>query len=101
MYIGVHTCVDSHYKTKGGLLAMTGEIVVVRVVMLPDGRMDVKNAALYAGLAQKTLAMLRHEGTGPKFIKRGRVFYYRCDLDEWLASGKVTSTAQARAANGA
>jgi hypothetical protein len=65
-------------------------------VMFPDGRMDVTNAASYAGLAPKTLAMYRTAGIGPKFVKRGRVFYYREDLDEWLKEGRVVSTAQAR-----
>lgn len=75
------------------------DIVVQRVVMYPDGRMDTKNAALYLGLSEKTIAMMRCDGTGPKFIKRGRIFYYRDDLDEWLnAGGRLTSTAQAQRA---
>ena len=70
------------------------------VTILPDGRMDAVNAARYLGLAPKTLAMWRSNGSGPRFIKRGRIFYYREDLDEWLnASGRVTSTAQAVALN--
>jgi len=64
--------------------------------MFPDGRMDVKNAARYMGLAPKTLAMYRMSGKGPKFVKRGRVFYYRADCDDWLKEGRVTSTAHAR-----
>lgn len=67
----------------------------VEVVVLPDGRMDTKNSATYLGFSVKTLAMMRCQGTGPKFIKRGRVFYYREDLDDWLKAGRVTSTAQA------
>jgi hypothetical protein len=40
---------------------------------------------------------MRCQGTGPRFIKRGRVFYYQEDLDAWLAQAeRVTSTAQAR-----
>jgi hypothetical protein len=64
---------------------------------VPDGRMNPKNAALYLGLSEKTLAMMRCAGTGPKFTKRGRVFYFEDDLDEWVALAvRVTSTAQAR-----
>ena len=67
------------------------------ITILPDGRMDAKNAASYLGLSDKTLAMKRCSGTGPKFIKRGRIFYYKTDLDEWLEKlGRVTSTTQAR-----
>jgi hypothetical protein len=57
---------------------------LVDVVILPDGRMDRKNAALYLGLQVKTLAMYASRGTGPAFIKRGRVFYFRDALDAWL-----------------
>jgi hypothetical protein len=56
----------------------------IEVMILPDGRMDRKNAARYLGLSVKTLAMHVSRGTGPKFIKRGRVFYFRKDLDQWL-----------------
>ncbi len=70
----------------------------VDVIVLPDGRLDSKNAAAYMGLSPKTLAMMRCQGTGPQYIKRGRVFYFIKDLDEWLnAGGRVTSTAQANA----
>ena len=56
----------------------------IDVTIFPDGRMDRKNAARYFGLSVKTLAMYVTRGTGPKFIKRGRVFYFREDLDQWL-----------------
>ncbi len=65
------------------------------IKVFPDGRMDVKNAACYLGLKEKTLAMMRSNGTGPQFIKRGRVFYYKEDLDTWLnMGGKLISTTQ-------
>jgi hypothetical protein len=67
----------------------------IQFTIYPDGRMDGKNAAAYLGLSQKTLAMMRCAGDGPKFIKRGRVFYFKEDLDEWIArAGRFTSTAQ-------
>lgn len=68
------------------------------ISMFPDGRLDVKNAARYLGLKEKTLAMMRGNGSGPRFIKRGRIFYYREDLDAWLnADGRLRSTAQTSA----
>jgi len=68
---------------------------IVEVVIFPDGRMDSANAADYLGLSQKTLAMMRCQGTGPEFIKRGRIFYFKEDLDTWLIqAGKRSSTAQ-------
>ncbi|MBS3934783.1 MAG: hypothetical protein KGZ43_01305, partial [Sulfuritalea sp.] len=36
-------------------------------------------------------------GNGPKFVKRGRIFYFTADIDEWMnAQGRLTSTAQAK-----
>jgi hypothetical protein len=68
----------------------------VEVVMLPDSRMDTANAAKYLGLSQKTLAMMRTLGTGPEYIKRGRIFYFQEDLDSWIKeAGKRSSTSQA------
>ena len=49
------------------------ETVAVRI--LPDGRMNARNAAIYCGLSDKTLAMWRSAGKGPKFRKIGQVFY--------------------------
>lgn len=70
----------------------------INIRMFPDGRLDSKNAATYLGLKEKTLAMMRGNGTGPKFIKRGRIFYFKDDLDEWLnESGRFKTTAQALA----
>jgi len=64
--------------------------------MLADGRLDTANTAAYCGLSVKTLAMKRCDGTGPRFVKPGRIFYFRDDLDEWLQAVRVKSTAQAR-----
>ena len=70
------------------------------IVMYPDGRIDTRNASAYTGLSEKTMAMMRCNGTGPKFIKRGRIFYFKEDLDYWLsAGGRLTSTAQAQQKN--
>jgi helix-turn-helix protein len=72
------------------------EVETIQIQQYPDGRLDTRNAAVYLGLKTKTLAMLRTAGEGPKFVKRGRIFYYKDDLDQWLREGRVSSTAQAR-----
>ncbi len=66
--------------------------------IFPDGRMDTENASKYLGISKKTLAQWRSDGDKtPPYIKKGRVFYYKNDLDSWLLSqGKHTSTAQCR-----
>ncbi len=56
--------------------------------------MDAKNAAAYLGLAVKTLTMMRCYGTGPAFVKRGRVFYFKSDLDRWIQEGRSQTTAE-------
>ncbi|MDD3236664.1 MAG: hypothetical protein PHV37_01030 [Candidatus Gastranaerophilales bacterium] len=61
----------------------------------PDNRLDVKNTALYLGVKEKALAQWRYFGKGPPYIKRGRIFYFKEDLDSWLLEyGKQTSTSQ-------
>lgn len=72
---------------------------VKEIIIYPDGRMDTKNTSAYVGLSEKTMAMMRCNGTGPRFVKRGRIFYFKEDLDTWLnAGGRFSSTAQARQA---
>lgn len=71
----------------------------VAVISFPNGRLNTKNAAAYCGLSPGTMANYRISGNGPKFSKKGRVFYRIVDLDEWLSGGGTfTSTAQARLA---
>jgi hypothetical protein len=68
----------------------------VEVLVLPDGRVDTKNAAAFVGLSEKTLAMMRCSGKGPKYLKRGRIFYFVQDLESWIKDGEALSTSQAR-----
>lgn len=68
----------------------------IEIIVMPDGRMDRRNAAAYLGFSEKTLAQWACKGIGPKFIKRGRVWYRREWLDNWLNEGTATSTASAR-----
>jgi len=58
----------------------------VKVQILPDGRMNPKNAARYLGREEKTLAQWRSQGKGPKYVKlNGRIFYFKDDLDTEVA----------------
>jgi hypothetical protein len=73
---------------------------MVKVTVFPDGRMDAANAARFLGLSSKTLANKRSTGTGPRFVKQGRIFYFEDDLKAWLAEQpRVRSSAQAAVAN--
>lgn len=67
----------------------------VEILVLPDGRVDSKNAAAFIGLSEKTLAMMRSCGKGPKYLKRGRIFYFVEDLSSWIKDGEARSTSQA------
>lgn len=53
-------------------------------MIMQDGRMNVHAAAEYLGYSVGTLARKRSDGTGPKFVKTDRVWYFRADIDEWL-----------------
>jgi hypothetical protein len=76
------------------------ELEKIKVVVFPDGRLDSSNAAIYLGLSPKTLAMMRSTGNGPKFLKRGRIFYFLEDLQAWMEDQpRVRSTGEARALN--
>lgn len=74
---------------------MEAAIKIPEVFVFPDGRMDRKNASRYLGLSVKTLAMHASRGTGPKYVKLGRVFYFRHDLDAWIKAAETISPAQA------
>lgn len=70
------------------------------VRIFPDGRLDAQSAAAYLGVSYKTLACHRSAGKGPPFFKLGKaIFYQKDDLDSWLASCRVQSTAEYRARN--
>ena len=71
----------------------TVRVSEITITILPDGRMDRRNAALYCGLSEKTLAMHACRGTGPNFVKRGKVFYFREDVDRWFSEGQLGATA--------
>ena len=75
------------------------DVAHITLRILPDGRMDAKNAARYLGCSPKTLAHMRCSGKGPPFLKPGRIFYFLEDLDAWLAGhGRRRSTALGAAA---
>ena len=58
----------------------------------PKHYLRTKDAASYIGLAVSTLAKFRVDGSGPRYIRAGRILYDRDDLDAWLASRKRVST---------
>lgn len=72
------------------------EIEPVRIRVLPDGRMDRKNAAKYLNRKSKTLAMWAMSGTGPPVHKvQGRCFYFKEDLDRLIRGDAVVEPAPA------
>lgn len=56
------------------------------ITVLPDGRMDRKNAARYLGLSVQTLANMVVQKKGPRSVRvGGRVWYFKADLDAYVA----------------
>jgi len=48
--------------------------------------LNTKELASYLGVAVSTLLLYRAEGTGPRYIKMGRLVRYRAsDVEAWLA----------------
>lgn len=75
-------------QPNNNVLICQTEVELVRVRVLPDGRMDRENAAKYLGNKSKTLAMWALQGKGPAVHKTGgRCFYYQQELDAYI-SGK-------------
>lgn len=65
-----------------------GEVQHRKVLVLPDGRLDRKNAASFLGREPKTLADWHTRGFGPLAHKvGGRVFYYMRDLEAFRDTG--------------
>ena len=63
----------------------TQPVEQVRVRVLPDGRMTRNNAALYLGMASKTLAMWQLQNKGPKSVLiGGKRFYFKDVLDAFI-----------------
>lgn len=60
---------------------------LMRVMVLPDGRLDRVNAAAFLGKSPKTLAEWQRLGTGPRSrLVGGRRFYDLADLQEFAGS---------------
>lgn len=62
------------------------------IKMLPDGRMRAHDAAAYLGISYHALAQHRTRGTGPLFVKVGRIFYFKKDLDDWIHANRRKKT---------
>lgn len=59
----------------------------------PSGRVRGPEAAIYLGMAEQTLARMRTEGRGPRYLKvGGRVFYRLTDLDAYLEAAVIETT---------
>jgi len=63
------------------------EVDQVKVTVLPDGRVDRKNAAKALGLQPKTLAEWKRLGKGPRSFRVGGRCFYRWDDVRGFASG--------------
>jgi excisionase family DNA binding protein len=57
--------------------------------------MTAEEAAQYLKTSTSTLAKRRVHGTGPRFVRIGRmVRYRRADLDLWIGTTVVSSTSE-------
>jgi hypothetical protein len=89
-----YVCVVCTHMNEG---VNTMAVIELDTTVWADGRMTPEQTALYLGVKPKTLGYWRWVGSGPPFIKAGRIYYFKRDIDQWLMQGGlVTSTAQAR-----
>ncbi len=57
----------------------------------PDAIFTPKHVAAYRHMTENALAVERHRGDGPPYLKLGgRVFYRAADLAAWIAENTVT-----------
>jgi excisionase family DNA binding protein len=64
--------------------------------MDPQSLRSPSDVARHLGTSIRTLERKRGDGTGPRFVKVGRLVRYReSDLEAWLAAQTVQSTAEA------
>jgi hypothetical protein len=79
-----------HYGTE---IEKMMDAQTIQFTIYPDGRMDGWKE--HGGVLGPVAEDARNDalaGDGPKFIKRGRIFYFKEDLDEWIArAGQFTS----------
>lgn len=61
----------------------------VKIVVLPDGRLDRKGAAAYIGISPKTLANMQTRGLGPRSTLVGGRRYYKIDDVMGYVSGDL------------
>lgn len=62
----------------------------IRITVLPDGRVDRKNAARALGREPKTLAEWKRLGVGPRgFLVGGRVFYWWTEVQAFAHGEKA------------
>lgn len=60
----------------------------------PEPLATPEEVAAHLGRSVQALAQLRFNGTGPAFVKTGRLVRYRWpDVDAWTTAGVTTSTA--------
>lgn len=63
----------------------------------PSDRLKAAEAAAYLRVSRSTLAKWRMSGVGPAFHRCGPrlVYYYRHEIDEWLAKCDASSRPRA------
>lgn len=63
-------------------------VETVNVRATPDGRLTLKDAALYLGFSPRTLRNRDGRGLAPRPLRvGGRVFYRLAELDAFISAG--------------
>ena len=75
------------------------KIITAQLIIRNNELLTLKEAAIYLNIKEKTLSIYRTKGIGPAFIKRGRIFYSKTELDKWMMEGTCRSTVEERFKN--
>jgi predicted DNA-binding transcriptional regulator AlpA len=78
--------------------ALTAFALCVRIGLNPaNGRKELDDVAHRLGTSIRTLERKRADGTGPRFVRVGRLVRYTDpDVDAWITAQTVASTSEAR-----
>ena len=77
---------ELHSMDKPDLVALVWDLQA-KAYDDPEEELDTNEAAAYTGMSTSYLEKLRHQGEGPRFIRRGKkVYYKRAALKEFKAS---------------
>ena len=90
MCLSANSLVGINGEARMAALNERSDVEVMRVRILPDGRLARRDAAKYLGVAEKTMAMWQMNVKGAQSVRvGGRRFYFQANLDAFVRGEPV------------